>query len=143
MDKFMQEAINQAKKSLSEGGIPIGSVLVRNGEIIGKGHNQRVQKDNPILHGEMDCFQNTGRLSSYKDTIMYSTLMPCFMCAGTIIQFKIPRLIVGENKNFEGAYEFLKQNGVKVEILNDENCINMMKDFIKSNPKLWNEDISE
>jgi len=103
MDKFMQLAIDEAKKGLAEGGIPIGSVLVKNGQLIATGHNKRVQEQNPILHGEMDCLNNAGRVGSYKDTVIYSTLMPCYMCAGTIVQFNIPKVIVAENKTFEGA----------------------------------------
>lgn len=141
--KFMQEAINMAKKSLSEGGIPIGSVLVKNGEIIATGNNKRVQEDNPILHGEMDCLFNAGRVGSYKDTVIYSTLMPCYMCSGTIVQFKIPKVIVGESINFEGAPGFMREHGVEVIDLADEECINMMNDFIKENPELWYEDIGE
>lgn len=142
-DDFMKEAINMAKKSLSEGGIPIGSVLVKNGEIISKGHNKRVQEDNPILHGEMDCLFNAGRVGSYKDTVIYSTLMPCYMCAGTIVQFKIPKVIVGESRNFKGAREFMESHGVEVIDLDDKECIDMMSDFIEKNDELWNEDIGE
>ena len=111
MDQFMQAAIEQAKKSLQEGGIPIGSVLVRDGEIISRGHNKRVQQKNPILHGEMDCLNNAGRIGSYKNTIIYSTLMPCYMCAGTIVQFNIPQVIVGESRTFAGAREFMESHG--------------------------------
>lgn len=142
-DIFFDEAVNMAKKSLSEGGIPIGSVLVKNGKIIAKGHNKRVQEDNPILHGEMDCLFNAGRVGDYKQTVIYSTLMPCYMCAGTIVQFKIPKVIVGESENFYGARKFMEQHGVEVIDLKDKECINMMKDFIDNNPKLWNEDIGE
>ena len=142
-DKFMQEAINMAKKSLSEGGIPIGSVLVKNGEIIAKGHNKRVQEDNPILHGEMDCLFNAGRVGSYKDTVIYSTLMPCYMCSGTIVQFKIPKVVVAESENFEGAPDFMPNHGIEVIDLADQECIQMMNDFIKENPELWYEDIGE
>ena len=112
MDEFMQAAIAQAQKSFDEGGIPIGSVLVKNGTLIAKGHNKRVQEDNPILHGEMDCLNNAGRVGSFKDTVIYSTLMPCYMCAGTIVQFKIPKVIVGESKTFSGARAFMEQHGV-------------------------------
>lgn len=142
-DSNMIEAINMAKKSLNEGGIPIGSVLVKNGKIISKGHNKRVQENNPILHGEMDCLYNAGRVGSYKDTVIYSTLMPCYMCAGTIVQFKIPKVIVGESKNFEGAKIFMEEHGVEVIDLNDKECIDMMNDFIDNNPDLWYEDIGE
>ncbi len=143
MDKFMQEAINQAKKSLAEGGIPIGSVLVRDGELIAVGHNKRVQEKNPILHGEMDCLNNAGRIGSYKNTTIYSTLMPCYMCAGTIVQFNIKKVIVGENKTFEGAKEFMESHGVEVINLNLPECVEMMEKFIAEKPKLWNEDIGE
>jgi creatinine deaminase len=143
MDKFMQEAIRQAKKSLSEGGIPIGSVLVREGEIIAVGHNKRVQEKNPILHGEMDCLNNAGRIGSYKNTVIYSTLMPCYMCAGTIVQFNIPKVIVAENKTFDGAHEFMKQHGVEVINLQLPECIEMMEQFIMDRPDLWWEDIGE
>lgn len=139
----MKIAIEQAKKSLNEGGIPIGSVLVKSGKVVSKGHNKRVQEDNPILHGEMDCLNNAGRIGSFKDTIIYSTLMPCYMCAGTIVQFKIPKVIVGESRNFEGAKEFMQQHGVEVVNLDLPECIDMMKDFIDKNPNIWNEDIGE
>ena len=143
MDEFMKLAIEQAKKSLSEGGIPIGSVLVRNGDVIAKGHNKRVQELNPILHGEMDCLVNAGRISTYKDTVIYSTLMPCFMCAGTIVQFKIPKVIVGENDTFEGAWDMMKDHGVEIINLDLDECKDMMREFIEKNPELWNEDIGE
>jgi cytosine/creatinine deaminase len=142
-DTFMQEAIAQAHKSLSEGGIPIGSVLVRNGEILAVGHNKRVQEDNPILHGEMDCLNNAGRVGSFKNTVIYSTLMPCYMCAGTIVQFKIPKVIVGESETFAGAREFMEQHGVEVIDLNLQECKDMMNEFIEKYPEIWNEDIGE
>ena len=143
MDRFMKVAVAQAQKSLKEGGIPIGSVLVRDGTIISKGHNKRVQEKNPILHGEMDCLNNAGRIGSYKDTVIYSTLMPCYMCAGTIVQFKIPKVVVGESKTFSGAREFMESHGVDVIDLNDPECIAMMEQFIQDNPELWFEDIGE
>jgi len=136
-------ALDQAKKSYAEGGIPIGAVLVKDEMIIGKGHNQRVQQSNPILHGEMDCLQNAGRLSDYSDAILYTTLSPCMMCSGTIVQFKIKKVIIGENKNFEGNISFLEEHGVEVELLNDKETIELMANFIKEKPELWNEDISE
>lgn len=139
----MKIAIEQAKKSLNEGGIPIGAVLVKSGKVVSKGHNKRVQEDNPILHGEMDCLNNAGRIGSFKNTVIYSTLMPCYMCAGTIVQFKIPKVIVGESRNFEGAKEFMQQHGVEVVNLDLPECIDMMKDFIDKNPNIWNEDIGE
>ncbi len=143
MDPFMREAIEQANKSLREGGIPIGSVLVKNGQIISKGHNKRVQENNPILHGEMDCLNNAGRVGSYKDCVIYSTLMPCYMCGGTIVQFNIPKVVVGENQTFKGSKEFLEDHGVEVIILNSRECIELMKNFISQSPELWYEDIGE
>jgi len=143
MDEFMRIAIEQARKSLSEGGIPIGSVLMRNGQLIAKGHNKRVQENNPILHGEMDCLNNAGRIGSFKDTVIYSTLMPCYMCAGTIVQFKIPKVIVGESETFAGAREFMEQHGVEVIDLNLQECKDLMKEFIEKRPDVWFEDIGE
>ncbi len=139
----MEEAIRQARKSLNEGGIPIGSVIVRNEEILAVGHNKRVQEKNPILHGEMDCLNNLGRIGSFKDCTIYSTLMPCYMCGGTIVQFKIPKVIVGENKTFEGSQAFMESHGIKVTNLMLPECIEMMEQFIKENPDLWFEDIGE
>jgi cytosine/creatinine deaminase len=142
-DEFMQLAIDEALQGLKEGGIPIGSVLTRHGKLIAKGHNKRVQEKNPILHGEMDCLNNAGRIGSYKDTVIYSTLMPCYMCAGTIVQFKIKKVIVGESKTFSGAREFMESHGVEVVDLNLPECVEMMENFIEKNPELWNEDIGE
>ena len=142
-DKFMLLAIEEARLGLSEGGIPIGSVLIRDGKVLARGHNKRVQEQNPILHGEMDCLNNAGRIGSFKNTVIYSTLMPCYMCAGTIVQFKIPKVIVGESKTFSGAREFMESHGVEVVDLENEECIGMMEKFITENPKLWNEDIGE
>ncbi len=139
----MKEAIKQAKKSRSENGIPIGSVLVHDNKIISKGHNQRVQEDNPILHGEMNCMVNAGRIGSFKNTIMYSTLMPCYMCAGTIVQFKIPKVIVGESDTFSGARDFMISHGVEVIDLDLDECKIMMQEFIDRYPEIWNEDIGE
>jgi len=139
----MKEAIRQAKKSLNEGGIPIGSVLVKNGKIVSQGHNKRIQEDNPILHGEMVCLNKAGRIGSYKDTVIYSTLMPCYMCAGAIVQFNIPKVIVGESKTFSGARSFMEEHGVEVIDLNLPECIEMMNEFIEKNPQIWNEDIGE
>ena len=138
-----QKALDQAKKSYDEGGIPIGAVLVKNDIIIGKGHNRRVQQLNPILHGEMDCLQNAGRLQDYSETTLYTTLSPCMMCSGTIIQFKIKKVVIGENYNFKGNISFLEEHGIEVEILNDEETIHLMTNFIIDNPELWHEDISE
>lgn len=143
MDKFILESIEEAKKGLSEGGIPIGSVLIKNGKIIGRGHNKRVQELNPILHAEIDCLQNAGRIGSYKDTILYSTLMPCYLCAGAIVQFGIEKVYAGESETFPGAKEFMQSHGVEVIDLNISECKDLMKDFIKNNPILWNEDIGE
>jgi creatinine deaminase len=143
MDPFMQIAIDEAKKGLSEGGIPIGSALVKNGRLVASGHNKRVQEQNPILHGEMDCLNNAGRIGSYRDTVIYSTLMPCYMCAGTIVQFKIPKVVVGESRTFPGAAEFMRSHGVEVVDLDLPECVDMMADFIRNNPELWNEDIGE
>ena len=143
MDKFMQLAIDEAKAGYEEGGIPIGSVLVRNGELVAQGRNKRVQEKNPILHGEMDCLNNAGRIGSYRDTVIYSTLMPCYMCAGTIVQFKIPKVIVGESRTFPGAVEFMRSHGVEVIDLDLPECVEMMERFIKEKPELWNEDIGE
>ena len=136
-------AIEEAKKGLSEGGIPIGSVLVKEGKLVAKGRNKRVQKKNPILHGEMDCLNNAGRIGSYRNTVIYSTLMPCYMCAGTIVQFKIPKVVVGESRTFGGAREFMESHGVEVVDLDDPGCVKMMSDFIDNNSELWNEDIGE
>lgn len=143
MDEFMLAAIEEAKKGLSEGGIPIGSVLVKNGKIIGRGHNQRVQKGSPTLHAEIDCLENAGRIGSYKDTVLYSTLMPCYLCSGAVVQFGIKKVIVGESKTFPGGPEFMRSHGVEVTDLDNDTCIKLMSDFIEANPKLWNEDIGE
>lgn len=143
MDEFMKMAIQEAKDGLAEGGIPIGSVLIKDGQLVAKGRNKRVQELNPILHGEMDCLNNAGRIGSFKNTVIYSTLMPCYMCAGTIVQFKIPKVIVGESKTFSGARDFMESHGVEVVDLQNEECIHMMQDFIESNSELWNEDIGE
>lgn len=143
MDEFMQAALAEARAGMAEGGIPIGSVLVKEGKLIAAGRNKRVQENNPILHGEMDCLFNAGRVGSYKDTVIYSTLMPCFMCAGTIVQFKIPKVIVGESRTFSGARTFMEQHGVEVVDLDLQECVTMMEQFISSRPELWNEDIGE
>ena len=145
MDKFLQAAIEEAKKGLEEGGIPIGSVLVIDGKIIGRGHNRRVQKGSAILHAEMDCFENAGRLKArdYKKAILYSTLSPCDMCSGTALLYKIPKVVIGENKTFQGPEDYVRSHGVELEILNDPECTKLMEDFIKAKPELWNEDIGE
>jgi len=143
MDEFLTAAIAQAKQGLAEGGIPIGSVLVLDGKIIGRGHNQRVQKGSVIHHAEMNCLENAGRLpaSVYKRCVLYSTLSPCPMCSGTVLLYKIPRVVVGENVTFQGPEEYVRSQGVKVEVLQDEECIRMMQGFIAARPELWNEDI--
>lgn len=137
----MEAAIEEARKGLAEGGIPIGSVLVRDGEILGRGHNQRVQKNDPMTHAETDCLRNAGRIGSYRGATLFSTLMPCYMCAGTVVQFGIKRVVVGESKTFSGAPEFMRSHGVEVIDLNDQECIQMMEKFIHEKPDLWNEDI--
>lgn len=141
--EFLREAINEAKAGLSAGGIPIGAVLVRDGRIIGRGHNRRVQENDPVLHAEIDCLRNAGRIGSYRLTTLYSTLMPCYMCAGAVVQFGIPRVVAGESRNFPGAVEFLEEHGVEVIDMDDPECIRMMADFIREKPELWNEDIGE
>jgi cytosine/creatinine deaminase len=143
MDNFISAAIEEAKKGLSEGGIPIGSVLVKDGKIIGRGYNKRVQELNPILHAEIDCLQNAGRIGAYKDTVLYSTLMPCYLCSGAIVQFGIKKVYAGESETFPGAREFMESHGVEVIDLNIEECKELMRNFIKDNLKLWNEDIGE
>lgn len=143
MDEFMKAAIDEARKGLAEGGIPIGSVLVKEGKIIGRGHNQRVQKGSPTLHAEIDCLENAGRIGSYKDTVLYSTLMPCYLCSGAVVQFEIKKVIVGESATFPGGPEFMREHGVEVTDLDLDECKKLMTDFIEANPKLWNEDIGE
>ena len=145
MDEFMFAAIQEAKKGKEEGGIPIGSVLVIDGKIVGRGHNKRIQQGSVVLHAEMDCLENAGRLkaSDYKKAVLYTTLSPCDMCTGAMLLYKIPKVIIGENKTFMGGEDLLKSRGVDVEILDNEECINIMEDFIKTNPELWNEDIGE
>jgi cytosine deaminase len=143
MDRFMQCAIDEAKKGLDEGGIPIGSVLVKNGKIVGHGHNMRVQKDDPLAHAEISCLRNAGRIGKYNDTVLYSTLMPCYLCAGAAVQFGIKKVIVGEAENFHGAPEFMREHGVEVINLDIAECKQMMKQFIKDKPDLWYEDIGK
>lgn len=142
-DAFLEEAINQAKKGLQEGGIPIGSVIVYNNLILGKGHNRRVQAGSVILHGEMDALENAGRqkASVYKESVLYTTLSPCPMCTGTILLYGIPKVVIGEHQTFLGEEELLRSKGVEVVVLNDPECIEMMTKFIKNKPELWNEDI--
>jgi creatinine deaminase len=142
-DPFLLAAIEQARKSLAEGGIPIGSVLVHRGEIIGRGHNCRVQTGSAIDHGEMNCLRNAGRLAArvYRECTLYSTLSPCPMCSGAIVLYKIPRVVVGENRTFVGAEDYLRSNGVVVDVLQDAECIRIMTEFIAGNAELWSEDI--
>jgi cytosine/creatinine deaminase len=146
--KWMEKALQQAQDSFDQGGLPIGSVLVRNhpsgeDELIGEGHNQRVQQGDPIAHGEMDCIRKAGRQRTYRDTTIYTTLSPCMMCSGTIVQFRIPKVVIGENTNFGGNEEFLRGNGVEVVILDDAKCKALMARFIAERPEVWNEDIGE
>jgi creatinine deaminase len=145
MDAYLAAAIDEARKGLIAGGIPIGSVIVVDGEIVGRGHNQRVQKGSSVLHAEMDCLENTGRLtaSTYRRATLYSTLSPCDMCSGAILLYGIPKVIVGENQTFQGPEAYLRSRGVEVEVLNDKDCVRMMRDFILANPDLWNEDIGK
>ena len=143
MDEYMQAAIDEARQGRREGGIPIGSVLVRDGKIIGRGHNKRVQDGDPITHAEIDCLRNAGRIGSYRGTTLYSTLMPCYLCAGAIVQFGIKKVYAGESETFSGAKEFMESHGVKVINIDSEECKKMMSDFIEENPKLWFEDIGE
>lgn len=143
MDEFMAAAIEEARQGLAEGGIPIGSVLVLDGKIVGRGHNRRVQKGSAILHAEMDCLENAGRLTAkdYSRSVLYSTLSPCDMCSGTVLLYKIPRVVIGENVTFQGPEDYVRSRGVQLEILNLEECIQLMEDFIATRPELWNEDI--
>lgn len=143
MDSFLESAIEEARAGQREGGIPIGSVVVHEGKIIGRGHNRRVQRGSAILHGEMDALENAGRRSAsvYRASVLYTTLSPCAMCSGAILLYGIPRVVVGENRTFLGEEDLLRSRGVIVEVLQDETCIEMMEEFIRENPKLWNEDI--
>jgi cytosine deaminase len=143
MDAYLAEAVAEAEAGLAEGGIPIGSVLVYQGKIIGRGHNRRVQRGSAVLHGEMDALENAGRLpaSVYTQSIIYTTLSPCAMCSGAILLYRIPRVVVGENVTFQGEEELLRSRGVVVEVLQDTRCIELMRNFILNNPSLWNEDI--
>jgi creatinine deaminase len=142
-DKFMEAAIAQACKSRAEDGIPIGSALARAGELIAVGHNKRVQENDPITHAEIDCLRNAGRLGSFRDTTLYSTLMPCYLCAGAVVQFGIKKVIVGESRTIAGASEFMRNQGVEVIDLDLPECVEMMRNFIAANPALWNEDIGK
>ena len=139
----MQVAIDEARSGLTSGGIPIGSVLVRDDLIIGKGRNLRVQQDDPMAHAEISCLRDAGRVGNYRDSILYSTLMPCYLCAGAVVQFGIKKVIVGESRTFSGAREFMESHGVEVIDLDLDECVAMMDDFISKNPELWNEDIGK
>ena len=143
MNEFLKAAIEEAKKGLKEGGIPIGSVIVYQGKIIGRGHNRRIQKGSVVLHGEMDAFENAGRqqASVYKGCTLYTTLSPCAMCSGTILLYGIPKVVIGENKSFLGEESLLKSRGVEVEVINSQECMDLMASFITNNPELWSEDI--
>jgi cytosine deaminase len=143
MDEFLNASIEEAKIGLFEGGIPIGSVIVHNGKIIGHGHNRRIQKGSVILHGEMDAFENAGRQPAniYRESVLYTTLSPCPMCSGAIILYGISKVVIGENKTFTGEEELLKSRGIEVVVLDNDECKNLMNDFIKNNQELWNEDI--
>lgn len=144
-DSFLQAAIEEAKKGLAEGGIPIGSVLVIDREIIGRGHNRRVQKGSAILHAEMDAVENAGRLkaSDYRKAVLYSTLSPCDMCSGMALLYRIPKIVIGENRTFRGPEDYVRSRGVTVELANNPECMQLMEEFIRSKPDLWNEDIGE
>jgi len=144
-DPFLRAAIAEAEQGLKEGGIPIGSVLVIDGKIVGRGHNRRVQKGSAILHAEMDALENAGRLTArnYQRAVLYSTLSPCDMCSGTALLYKIPRIVIGENKTFRGPEDYVRSRGVALEIVQHPDCIKLMEDFIAARPDLWNEDIGE
>ena len=143
MDPFMSAAIAEAHQGLNEGGIPIGSVLVIDGRIVGRGHNRRVQRGSAILHAEMDCLENAGRLTAndYKRSILYSTLSPCDMCSGAALLYQIPQIVIGENKTFQGPEQYVRSRGIQLEVLNEVECIELMQGFIAARPELWNEDI--
>jgi creatinine deaminase len=145
MESYLQAAIEEARKGLAEGGIPIGSVLVLDGAIVGQGHNRRVQKGSAVLHAEMDCLENAGRLKpgEYRRAVLYSTLSPCDMCSGAILLYKIPTVVIGEHENFQGPEEYLRSRGVELIVLDSEECIRLMNEFIITKPELWNEDIGE
>jgi cytosine/creatinine deaminase len=145
MDPFLQAAIDEAKAGFAEGGIPIGSVLVIDGRIVGRGHNRRVQRGSAILHAEMDCLENAGRLkaSDYRRSVLYSTLSPCDMCSGTALLYGIPRVVIGENRTFQGPEDYVRSRGVELEMVDDLQCIELMRQFIAARPELWNEDIGE
>ncbi len=145
MDSFMLAALQEAQRGLAEGGIPIGSVLVHRGRILGRGHNRRVQQGSAILHGEMDAFENAGRQPAgvYRESVLYTTLSPCAMCSGAILLYGIPKVVIGENRSFLGEEDLLRARGVEIEVLQDPACIALMREFIAASPTLWNEDIGE
>lgn len=144
-DPFLQAALIEAEKGLSEGGIPIGSVLVLDGEVVGRGHNRRVQRGSPILHAEMDCLENAGRLkpAEYARCVLYSTLSPCDMCSGAVLLYAIPRVVVGENRTFQGPEDYVRSRGVQLDVVDDPTCVRLMREFIAARPALWSEDIGE
>jgi cytosine deaminase len=144
-DAYLEAAIDEARRGLAEGGIPIGAVIVHRGTVIGRGHNRRVQKGSPVLHGEMDALENAGRRPArvYRESVLYTTLSPCAMCSGAILLYGIPRVVVGENQTFMGEEDWLRSRGVDVQVLQDEACVRLMRDFITARPELWNEDIGE
>ena len=143
MDRYLEAALDEARKGQRAGGVPIGSVLVIDDQIVGRGHNQRVQKGSPVLHAEMDCLENAGRLTAadYRRATLYSTLSPCDMCSGAILLYEIPKVVVGENETFQGPEDYLRSRGVKVELANNAECKTLMQEFIAASPALWNEDI--
>ena len=145
MDEFFRAAVAEARQGQEEGGIPIGAVLVLDGKVVGRGHNQRVQKGSAVLHAEMDCLENAGRVSAadYRRSVLYSTLSPCDMCSGAILLYGIPKVVVGENRTFRGPEAYLRDRGVALEVVDDPECRQMMQEFIAANPDLWNEDIGE
>ena len=145
MDEFLDAAIAEARKGLAAGGIPIGAVLVVDGNIAGRGHNQRVQKGSAVLHAEIDCLENAGRLTAadYARSVLYSTLSPCDMCSGAILLYRIPRVVIGENRTFQGPEDYLRARGVELDIVDNAECVQLMSDFVRGNPGLWNEDIGK
>ncbi|MDB5299687.1 MAG: CMP/dCMP deaminase zinc-binding [Phycisphaerales bacterium] len=140
---FIRAALDEARQGLAEGGLPIGSVLVRDGQLVARGHNRRVQKGDPMAHAEIDCLTKAGRQKTYRDTVLYSTLMPCYLCSGASVQFSIPKVVVGESVNFAGAPDFMRSKGIDVIDLHDEACVRLMSDFIQAHPDLWHEDIGK
>ena len=145
MDQFLEMAIEEARQGLAEGGIPIGSVLVVDGRVVGRGHNRRVQRGSAILHAEMDCLENAGRLkpADYRRSVLYSTLSPCDMCSGTALLYRIPKIVIGENRTFRGPEDYTASRGIELVVVDSDECIQLMKDFITARPELWNEDIGE